>query len=243
MDALLARFYSQATVYALSSVSAEDEHLRRRSPTMLCTSVTIVFLQLITILSVMMNALTPPCSDNNADCPHFGQFCKASGNNQGPHCGTCGNYGPMGYEYDESTGKMYNQMMINFYAKDPDFAGFNMTHVHAVCADPSLSVSTTTYIPAAKCFRPVLSPVSKRFEDRFVPAICAGADKLGEPSPNYEGWVGLWCAACVVPDGTGAFTVPLFTGHDIQIHNVERMRRTDWLTYFFCSVLVALTIV
>jgi hypothetical protein len=134
-------------------------------------------------------------------------------------------------------------MMIDGSTKDPEFADFNMTHVHMVCADPSLSVGLKSYIPAARCYDDISNPVSKRFEDRFEEILCSGADKLGEPSPNYEGWVELWCSACVVPDGTGGDTVPHVTSHDIQINNIEKMRRSDWVVYFFCSVLVALTIV
>lgn len=234
-----------ATVYALSTTAAEDEQLRRHSGLSLAISVLIVFLQLITIASVLFSTAFPECHDSNEDCPYHmsGQFCKASGNDQQPRCATCGNYGPMGYEYDESTGKMYNQMMIDGITKDPDFVGFNMTHVHMVCKDPKLSVGTQRYIPAARCYEPVDDPASKRFEDRFEEIICAGADKLGDPSPNYEGWVELWCTGCVQPDGTGGDTIPLITAHDIQIHNVAKMRRSDWLTYFFCGVLVALTMV
>ena len=106
--------WHQAAVYALSSTAPEDELLRRRSPVSLAISVVIVLLQLLTIVAVLMAAVFPPCHDNNSDCPHDGMFCKASGNGleafQGSRCGTCGNYGPMGYEYDESTGKMYNQV-------------------------------------------------------------------------------------------------------------------------------------
>ena len=106
--------WHQAAVYALSSTAPEDELLRRRSPVSLAISVVIVLLQLLTIAAVFMAAISPPCNDNNSDCPHDGMFCKASGNGlgafQSSRCGTCGNYGPMGYEYDESTGKMYNQV-------------------------------------------------------------------------------------------------------------------------------------
>jgi hypothetical protein len=237
-------FRSQATVYALASTEAEDQALRQRSPVLLCISLLIVFLQLVTLVAVGYHTMSPPCNDNNDHCPYDGTFCKARGTGEQARCGTCGNYGPMGYEYDETTGKMYNQMMTDGSNKDPDFVGYNMTHVELVCAKPSLSVSLAKYIPGATCFKPAENPASKRFEDRYEPTVCTGATQIGQPSPNIDKYIELWCEACLVEMYPGGpKLVPLVTGHDVAINNVQNMRATDWVTYFFCALLVALTMV
>jgi hypothetical protein len=246
--------WHQATVYSLSTNSPEDEELRRSGPMMLCISVSIVVLQVVVLAAVTSRAYWPPCTNNSDQCSYPGSFCEPQGTGLS-RCATCGNYNSMGYEWDASTGKIYNNMMTDGTSLDENFGGFNMTTVARICANHSLSVSILGWVPGATCYRlrgadgsdPLLEQAMKNvgpFEDKYEQSVCQGATKVGEASPGNDAYVHAWCSACIIPGKPGEPpSVKQYTAITNLMNNVKNMKAADWITYFFCSVLVAITAV
>eukprot|EP01043_Picozoa_sp_COSAG02_P052420 COSAG02_NODE_5643_length_4159_cov_7.496798_1_plen_529_part_00 len=228
--------WHQATVFACSTEDPLDKDLRKRAPTMLCFSAFFVLLQLLTVISVLVDTIWPPCDSNNDQCLYPGTFCEPRGLGYS-RCAYCGNYSPIKYQYDSETDLIYNQMMIDGWVSEERFGGFNMTTVEATCRDPRLSASIFPWVHAATCYDDDDLP-------EFKQVVCPGASELGEPSPRYEEYVHAFCNGCVRPAVVGEPPrVQEYTGNVLAQSNIRRMSPADWAAYLFCSGLIALAVV
>jgi hypothetical protein len=119
----------------------------------------MVFMQLVAISSICAGMMIPTCVDSN-HCPR-GQFCYVRTGQLSGRCFMCGETAPLVPYFettDEETGYgptghevIWNRCRYDSYPKDrlfgnyrsdtPDrFAGFNDSHVEAVCTRPFTTV-------------------------------------------------------------------------------------------------------
>jgi hypothetical protein len=93
----------------------------------------MVTLQCMVVVGAVAGTSTPACGSSD-QCHQAGTYCKVGVNNR---CDFCGEDHPLPLQADPATGGGLNDP----YA--PGFAGFNITAVAELCADPSLYTSNS----------------------------------------------------------------------------------------------------
>ena len=88
----------------------------------------MVVLQCLVVAAVQAG-ISPACGSND-QCPQAGTFCMVGA---GDRCWFCGDNPPLPPQTDKATGGTLNDPLA------ADFAGFNLTAVVELCADPSVA--------------------------------------------------------------------------------------------------------
>jgi hypothetical protein len=90
----------------------------------------MVVLQCMVAVGVALGTVFPACGSSD-QCHQAGTYCMIG---KYDRCSSCGDDHPLPPQIDPATGGALNN------PDAPDFAGFNLTAVAQLCADPSLSV-------------------------------------------------------------------------------------------------------
>jgi hypothetical protein len=93
----------------------------------LLAGVAMVALQCMVVIGTLTGTFSPTCASSD-QCHQAGMFCDVGATKR---CGFCGNP-VLPPQADPATGGTLNDVTA------PDFAGFNLTAVEEMCADPSL---------------------------------------------------------------------------------------------------------
>lgn len=174
----------------------------------------MVLMQVVAISSICAGILVPTCVDSN-HCPR-GQFCFAQTGQLSGRCRFCGTASPLVPYFettDDETGYgptkhevIWNHCDYRSYPKDrlfgnyrsdtPDrFAGFNDSHVEAVCTRPIKAVPKYDVVMEG----PDGAQVVKSFSGGNVPPGITPAyewkEGVGDEYPAES--VASWCDTCV----------------------------------------------
>jgi hypothetical protein len=87
----------------------------------------MVALQILVVIGVLIGTSVPACGSSD-QCPQAGTYCQVGARDRCEYCGAA----PLPPQTDPTTGGVWNDPSA------PDFAGFNLTAVAALCADPSM---------------------------------------------------------------------------------------------------------
>lgn len=175
----------------------------------------MVLMQLLAIGSICAGMMFPTCVDSN-QCPR-GQFCYAKSGQESGRCAFCGENAPL-VPYFETTNEetgygptnyevIWNRCRYDSYPKDrlfgiyrsdspKRFAGFNDSHVEAVCARPFKAIPKYEVVQEG----PEDKRVVKSFSGGDVPPGIMPADEWDEFrfGDEYSAEsVASWCDTCV----------------------------------------------
>ena len=184
----------------------------------------MVLMQIVAISSICAGMMVPTCVDSN-HCPR-GQFCYVQTGRLSGRCQFCGSESPLVPYFettDEETGYgptkhevIWNRCRYDSYPKDrlfgnyrsdtPDrFAGFNDSHVEAVCTRPFKAVPRYDVVmegpdgAQVEELGPDGAEVVKSFSGGNVPPGITPADAwpwgVGDEYPAES--VASWCDTCV----------------------------------------------
>ena len=128
-----------------TSKAEEDAEMRKMAPLMYVAGVLMVTMQVVAAVGVTLGMVHPSCVTNNQCIP--GLFCQMDfGAIKGGGCLYCGEQAPLVQYWSAAGQKMTGygpkglRQLGNFAsskAREPiGFAGFNDTHVKAVCTRP-----------------------------------------------------------------------------------------------------------
>jgi hypothetical protein len=95
----------------------------------------MVALQCLVVVGLVTSTGEPACASSD-QCPQAGTYCAIGVDNR---CNYCGESAPLPPQTEPATGGVLNDALA------PDFAGFNITAVAELCADPSLTQYTGDY--------------------------------------------------------------------------------------------------
>ena len=97
----------------------------------LFAGVAMVALQCLAAIGVFAGTATPACGSSD-QCHQAGTYCVVGADDRCHYCGWRSLDDPLPPQTDPITGGTFND------PEAPDFAGFNLTAVAELCADPSL---------------------------------------------------------------------------------------------------------
>ena len=125
-------YHPRSNVY-FAAADPEDADAVQRGCGLL-SGVAMVLLQCMVVMSVW--AGTNSTCDSSDQCDQAGRFCAVGREGR---CNFCGRAPPLPPQTDPATGGTLNRPKDGAFGKNMDgFAGFNLTAVAELCADPSL---------------------------------------------------------------------------------------------------------
>ena len=127
--------WHQGVVFGLVTNDVADAELRMWAPLGYAVGGIIVFMQSAVACGLITSTFGPSCA--SSDQCGAGTYCRADLS----RCEFCGYGIPLGMQYINGTCTWDGCMTYN-RPRDPNFAGFNVAGIRAVCADPSLSTVT-----------------------------------------------------------------------------------------------------
>ena len=136
--ALTQRGYQTRSNVYFATVDPEDADAVQRGCGLLA-GVAMVALQCLVVVGVIYGTATPACG-NSDQCHQVGTFCMVGSTDR---CQYCGADHPLPLQIDPATGGTLNDVDA------PDFAGFNLTAIAELCADPTVAEANSDPTMAA----------------------------------------------------------------------------------------------
>jgi hypothetical protein len=124
--------HPRSNVY-FAALDPEDADAVQRGCGLLA-GVAMVALQCLVVVGVITGTFFQACGSSD-QCHQTGMYCGAD-----DRCSYCGGNPPLPLQTDPATGGALNDVHA------PDFAGFNLTAVAEVCADPSMYTGDLTAV-------------------------------------------------------------------------------------------------
>jgi hypothetical protein len=121
-------YHPRSNVY-FATLDPEDADVVQRGCAGLLAGVAMVALQCMAVMGVAYGTIRPACVSSD-QCHQAGMYCVVGARDRCDYCGS--NNGLLPLQTDPATGGALND------AEAADFAGYNLTAVAEICADPSM---------------------------------------------------------------------------------------------------------